>query len=51
MLFTTSIWKGVGWGSIIYLATISGIDPSLYEAATIDGANRWQACGISPGPR
>ena len=44
MLFTTSIWKGVGWGSIIYLATISGIDPSLYEAATIDGANRWQAC-------
>lgn len=44
MLFTTSIWKGVGWGSIIYMATISGIDPSLYEAATIDGANRWQAC-------
>lgn len=44
MLYTTSIWKGVGWGSIIYMATISGIDPSLYEAATIDGANRWQAC-------
>lgn len=44
MLFGTSIWKGVGWGSIIYLATISGIDPSLYEAATIDGASRWQAC-------
>ncbi len=44
MLYTTSIWKGVGWGSIIYLATISGIDPSLYEAATIDGASRWQCC-------
>lgn len=44
VLYTTSIWKGMGWGSIIYLATISGIDPSLYEAATIDGANRWQCC-------
>ena len=44
MLYGTSIWKGVGWGSIIYLATISGIDPSLYEAATIDGANRFQNC-------
>ncbi len=44
LLFSTSIWKGVGWGSIIYLATISGIDPTLYEAATIDGANRWQCC-------
>jgi len=37
-----SVWKGFGWGSIIYLATISGIDPGLYEAATIDGANRFQ---------
>lgn len=44
MIFTTSIWKGVGWGSIIYLATISSIDPTLYEAAKIDGANRWQSC-------
>jgi putative aldouronate transport system permease protein len=44
MIFGTSIWKGVGWGSIIYLATISGIDPSLYEAATVDGASRWQCC-------
>lgn len=44
MLFGTSIWKGVGWSSIIYLATISGIDPSLYEAASIDGASRWQSC-------
>ncbi len=34
------IWKGMGWGSIIYLASISGIDDSLYEAAKIDGAGR-----------
>ena len=36
----SGIWQGVGWGTIIYLATISGIDPSLYEAADIDGAGR-----------
>jgi len=35
-------WKGIGWGSIIYLAAISGVDPALYEAATIDGANRFR---------
>jgi putative aldouronate transport system permease protein len=40
VLVITSIWKGVGWGSIIYLASISGIDPELYEAAEIDGAGR-----------
>ncbi len=34
------IWKGIGWGSIIYLATLSNADPTLYEAATIDGAGR-----------
>lgn len=38
----SEIWKNVGWGSIIYLAAISGIDPALYEAAYVDGANRWQ---------
>lgn len=38
----TEIWKGVGYGSIIYLAALSGIDQSLYEAAEIDGASRWQ---------
>lgn len=43
MLFSTSIWKTAGWSSIIYMATISGIDPSLYEAAAIDGANRLQS--------
>lgn len=37
-----SLWKGLGWGSIMYLASISGIDQELYEAAQVDGANRWQ---------
>ena len=38
----TGIWKTVGWGSIIYLAAIAGIDPQLYDAAQIDGAGRVQ---------
>ena len=38
----SDVWKGVGWGSILYLATISSIDPTLYEAAICDGANRPQ---------
>jgi len=38
----SDIWQQIGWGSIIYLATLSGTDPSLYEAAAIDGANRFQ---------
>lgn len=38
----TEIWKNVGYGSIIYLAALSGIDPSLYEAAAIDGAGKWK---------
>lgn len=37
-----SIWKGLGWGAIIYLAAITGIDPALYESARIDGASRFQ---------
>ncbi|WP_051186071.1 ABC transporter permease [Neobacillus bataviensis] len=36
------IWKESGWGTIIFLAALSGINPSLYEAAAVDGANRWQ---------
>lgn len=36
----SDIWQGIGWGSIIYLAALSGIDPQLYEAARIDGAGR-----------
>ena len=35
-------WQGIGYGSIIYLAALSGVDQELYEAARIDGANRWQ---------
>ncbi len=41
MVFTET-WKEFGYGTIIYLAAITGIDPSLYEAARIDGANRWK---------
>ena len=41
-LVATDIWKNVGWASIIYLATIAGIDPALYEAASCDGATRFQ---------
>lgn len=38
----SGIWQGVGWGTIIYLAALSNVDPQLNEAAAIDGANRWQ---------
>ena len=38
----TNIWQGLGWGSIIYIAALSGIDPSLYEACRIDGGGRFQ---------
>lgn len=38
----SDIWQQIGWGSIIYLATLSGVDPNLYEAAAIDGAGRFQ---------
>ena len=36
------IWKGLGWGAIMYLAAISGIDQEMYDAARVDGAGRWQ---------
>ena len=36
------IWKGLGWSAIMYIAAIAGIDQQLYEAATVDGANRFQ---------
>lgn len=42
MLIVTDIYKGMGWGTILYFAAISGIDPQLYEAAQIDGAGRWK---------
>lgn len=38
----SGIWQGIGWGSIIYLAALSAIDTQLYDAATVDGANRWK---------
>ncbi|OXL82378.1 protein lplB [Paenibacillus sp. SSG-1] len=37
-----NIWQGAGWGAIIFLAALSGIEPTLYEAAKMDGANRWR---------
>ena len=40
-IFGSYLWKNIGWDSIIYFAAIMGISPSLYEAAAIDGANRW----------
>ena len=42
VLVVTNIWKGVGWGSIIYLAALAGVDQEMYEAALIDGASRFQ---------
>lgn len=41
-LVVTGIWKSFGWGSVVYIAAISSISPELYEAAVIDGANRFQ---------
>ncbi len=38
----SGVWQEVGWGTIIYLAALSAIDPQIYEAATIDGAGRWR---------
>ncbi len=42
LIYGSSLWKDMGWGTIIYLAAIAGINPALYEAASIDGANRFQ---------
>lgn len=42
LLVSTEVWKQVGWGSVIYLAALSGVDSSLYEAAIMDGAGRWK---------
>lgn len=42
VLLLTSVWKESGWGTIVYLAAITGIDPALYDAARIDRANRLQ---------
>lgn len=42
VLVGASLWQGIGWGSILYLAAMANLNPELYEAAMIDGANRWQ---------
>jgi putative aldouronate transport system permease protein len=42
VLVIAEIWKGAGWGTIVYMAAMTSIDPSLYEAAMIDGASRLQ---------
>jgi putative aldouronate transport system permease protein len=42
ILYITDVWKESGWNSIIYLAAITGINSELYEAAELDGANRWK---------
>ncbi|NLB91625.1 MAG: sugar ABC transporter permease [Clostridiales bacterium] len=41
-IVATDVWKSFGFGTIVYLAAITGIDQSLYEAAVVDGANRWR---------
>ena len=42
LLVVSDIWKNAGWGTIIYFAALTGISPELYEAAEVDGANRWR---------
>ena len=42
MYVLSGVWQGAGWGTIIYLAALSGVDPGLHEAAIIDGASRFQ---------
>jgi putative aldouronate transport system permease protein len=42
ILIFMHIWKGIGYSMVVYLASITGIDTSLYEAAVLDGASKWQ---------
>lgn len=42
IMFFSYVWKTIGWSSIIFIAAITGIDPTLYEVARIDGARKWQ---------
>lgn len=42
IIVTAEIWKGAGWGTIVYLSALSQVDQEIYEAAYIDGANRWK---------
>jgi putative aldouronate transport system permease protein len=41
VMIVTDIWKGFGFGTVVYLAAVTSIDPGLYEAALVDGAGRW----------
>ena len=50
ILVIINIWKGLGYNMILYYATICGIDSTLYEAAVVDGANRWQKIVHVPLP-
>lgn len=42
LITSQSVWKDAGWGIIIFLAALSTVDPALYEASVVDGANRWR---------
>jgi putative aldouronate transport system permease protein len=42
LVTSESVWKDLGWGTIVFLAALSGIDTALYEAAAADGAGRWR---------
>ena len=42
ILTIVKMWNGVGYGSVLYMSVLAGIDTSLYEAASIDGASKWQ---------
>ena len=41
-MIVSDVWKGFGFGTVVYLAALTGIDPALYESAILDGATRWQ---------
>lgn len=42
IIVSVNIWKEMGWGTILYLAALAGVNPNLYEAAMVDGAGRWK---------
>ncbi|MCX4285852.1 MAG: ABC transporter permease subunit [Clostridia bacterium] len=44
IIILTDVWKNIGYQAVVFLAAVTTIDPSLYEAAEVDGANRWQKC-------
>lgn len=44
IIIGTDLWKNLGYQAVVFLAAIATVDPTLYEAATIDGANHWQLC-------